>query len=219
MYASSEAVVGDLLQQLGYPPLFSATKVWTIGEWSGRQQAHVSRQLWGVSKFDLLQIHNMLDWRTHLKTLQALKGRGELRYIGITTSHGAKEDEMARAIVREPFDFVQFTYSFADRSAEKRLLPLAAEHAKAVIVNRPFDGGDLFARVAGKPLPAFAREIDCANWAQFFLKFVVSHPAVTCAIPATSNAAHMDENMGACAGRLPDAEMRARMIRYVGEVA
>ncbi|MGH8703719.1 MAG: aldo/keto reductase, partial [Burkholderiales bacterium] len=107
-----------------------------------------------------------------------------------------------------------FTYSFADRSAEQRLLPLAAEHRRAVIVNRPFDGGDLFARVEGKPLPAFARDIDCANWAQFFLKFVISHPAVTCAIPATSNPAHMAENMGALAGRVPDAEMRARMIRH-----
>lgn len=220
MYASSEAVVGDLLGQLGRPgALFSATKIWTIGAWSGRQQAHLSRQLWGVAKFDLLQVHNMLDWRTHLATLRAMKERGEVRYIGITTSHGEKEDEMARVIAREPFDFVQFTYSFADRSAERRLLPLAAEHRRAVIVNRPFDGGNLFGRVAGKPLPAFAREIDCINWAQFFLKFVVSHPAVTCAIPATSNPAHMDENMGALSGRLPDASERARMARTLADLA
>jgi aryl-alcohol dehydrogenase-like predicted oxidoreductase len=146
-----------------------------------------------------------------------MKAAGSVRYIGITTSHGIGHDEMERALLRERFDFAQFTYSFADRRAEERLLPLAAERGIAVVINRPFDGGDLFRAIGDKPLPAFAREIDCENWAQFFLKFIVSHPAVTCAIPATSKVAHMAQNMGALYGRLPDSQMRTRMIKYVEE--
>jgi diketogulonate reductase-like aldo/keto reductase len=212
MYGSSESVLGELLPQVTPRPRpFAASKVWTPGRALGINQMERSRQLWDVPRLDLLQIHNMLDWRTHLPTLREMKTAGRVRYIGITTSHGARHDEIASAIAREPFDFVQFTYSLADRSVERRLLPLAAERGIAVIVNRPFDGGALFRAVRGRPLPALAREIGCTAWSQYFLKFIVSHPAVTCAIPATSQRAHMVENMGALAGPLPDAATRRRM--------
>jgi diketogulonate reductase-like aldo/keto reductase len=156
----------------------------------------------------------MVDWAAHLRTLKAWKAEGRVRYIGITTSHGRRHVDMEQAIATEPFDFVQLTYNIADRSVERRLLPLAAERRIAVIANRPFDGGALFAHVRGRPLPEWAREFDCDTWAAYFLKFAVSHPAMTCAIPATSQAPHMLENMGALYGRLPDAAMRQRMIRH-----
>lgn len=212
MYGSSEEVIGELLRQVSRrQALFAATKIWTPGRWLGVQQVRHSRGLWGVDRFDLIQIHNMLDWETHIETLKAWKAEGRVRYIGITTSHGQRHQAMEKAMAREPFDFVQFTYSVAHREAERRLLPLAKERGMAVIANRPFDGGDLFDRVRGKPLPPWATEFDCGNWAQLFLKFVVSHPAVTCAIPATSKPEHMVENMGAGFGRLPDEALRKRM--------
>lgn len=195
-------------------PLFAASKVWIYGQALGRRQMEASRTLWGVPRFDLMQIHNMLDWEGHLEVLREMKREGRIRYIGITTSHGRRHDALLRAMRKADFDFVQFTYGLHDRDAESQLLPLAAERRMAVIANRPFDGGALFARVQGKPLPDWAAEIDCANWAQVFLKFVVSHPAVTCAIPATSNPAHMLENMGANFGRLPDAALRRRMAQH-----
>lgn len=214
MYGSAEEVIGALLPRMpGRPAPFAATKVWIVGRGAGIAQMEASRRLWGVPRFDLMQIHNMVDWPAHLKTLLAWKAEGRVRYVGITTSHGARHAEMERAIASEPFDFVQFTYNLADRSAERRLLPAAAERGIAVIANRPFDGGHLFARVHGRALPAWAREFDCTTWAAFFLKFVVSHPAVTCAIPATSQLPHVLENMGALYGRLPDAALRERMIR------
>jgi aryl-alcohol dehydrogenase-like predicted oxidoreductase len=166
-----------------------------------------------VNRFDLVHIHNLLRWEAHLETLKEQKSAGAVRYIGVTTSHGLKHDEMERALTRERFDFVQFTYNFADRRVEQRLLPLAAERKLAVVINRPFDGGNLFGVVRGRALPAYAGEFDCTNWAQFFLKFVVSHPAVTCAIPATSKTAHMVENIGALYGRLPDPDLRQRMVK------
>jgi aryl-alcohol dehydrogenase-like predicted oxidoreductase len=214
MYGSSEAVIGALLPRMARRPApFAATKVWIVGRGSGARQMEISRGLWGVPRFDLLQIHNMVDWQAHLHTLKAWKAEGRVRYIGITTSHGRRHTDLEKVMATEPFDFVQFTYSLADRSAERRLLPLAAERRIAVIVNRPFDGGALFDGVRGKPLPAWAGDFDCHTWAAFFLKFVVSHPAVTCAIPATSQTPHMLENMGALYGRLPDANTRQRMIR------
>lgn len=214
MYGSAEEVVGGLLPLTGSKPkLFAATKVWTYGKWLGTQQMETSRKLWRVGRFDLIQIHNMVDWQGHLATLKAWKSDGRVRYIGITTSHGRRHAALEKAIASEPFDFVQLTYSLADRDAERRLLPLAAERGIAVIANRPFDGGDLFTRVHGRLLPEWAREFDCDTWAAFFLKFAVSHPAITCAIPATSQASHMLENMAAGFGRLPDAKMRQRMIR------
>lgn len=212
MYGSAEAVLGELLPQSpDATALFSATKVWTPGQWMGEQQMARSLALWGLPRFDLMQIHNLLDWETHLPTLRRMKTEGRVRYIGITTSHGSRHAEFESIMRRERLDFVQFTYSMAHREVEARLLPLAVERGCAVIINRPFDGGRLFGSVRGKPLPGWAAEIGCANWAQAFLKFVISHPAVTCAIPATSQPAHMRENMGALAGPLPDAGLRRRM--------
>lgn len=220
MYGSAQEVLGHGLRQIrNRNALFAATKVWIYGQWLGIRQMETARELWGVARFDLMQIHNMLDWKAHLETLKAWKAEGRIRYIGITTSHGRRHQEMERAMATEPFDFVQLTYSLADRDVEQRLLPLAAERGIAVIINRPFDGGALFGTVRGKPLPAWAAEFDCTNWAQFFLKFIVSHPAVTCAIPATSRVAHMHENMGAGFGRLPDAETRRRMLAQYAKIA
>ena len=215
MYGTAERVIGELLGRVkGRESLFAASKVWIYGQALGRRQMEASRKLWGVPRFDLMQIHNMLDWEGHLEVLREMKREGRIRYIGITTSHGRRHDELLQAMQKTDFDFVQFTYGLHDRDAESRLLPLAAERRMAVIANRPFDGGALFGRVQGKPLPDWAAGIDCANWAQLFLKFVVSHPAVTCAIPATSNPAHMLENMGANFGRLPDAALRRRMAQH-----
>jgi diketogulonate reductase-like aldo/keto reductase len=216
MYLSSQEVIGHCLAQISDKrSLFSATKVWILGKQLGIGQMEGSQNLWGVDRFDLLQIHNMLDWETHLETLLEWKAQGRVRYVGITTSHGRRHEDMEAVMKSQPFDFVQFTYNILDREAEDRLLPLAAERGIAVIVNRPFRRGDLIDRFGGKPLPAWAEEIGCANWAQFLLKFAVSHPAVTCAIPATSRVDHMQENMGAALGPLPDAAMRGRMIGYV----
>lgn len=216
MYGSSEAVIGYCLERIfEKQSLFSATKVWTWTQSRGREQIEASARLWGVEGFDLLQIHNLLSWEDHLQTLLDLKAAGGVRYIGVTTSHGRRHDEFETIMARQPIDFVQFTYNILDRRAERRLLPIARERGLAVIANRPFRGGDLFDHFAGRPLPGWAAEFDCANWAQFFLKFIVSHPDVTCAIPATSRLDHMQQNMGALYGRLPDSEMRKRMIRYV----
>lgn len=215
MYGSSQEVIGHCLKNIqNRGALFAATKVWIYGQWLGIKQMEAARELWGVARFDLMQIHNMLDWETHLETLKDWKADGRIRYVGITTSHGRRHRDMEQALKEEMFDFVQFTYNLVDREAEQRLLPLAAERNIAVIINRPFDGGALFQKVQGKPLPDWAMEFDCTNWAQFFLKFIVSHPAVTCAIPATSQVPHMLENMGAGFGRLPDAGTRQRMQAY-----
>lgn len=226
MYGSAESVIGTLLRPgsnaiRGRDRLFAATKVWTIGEAAGRGQMETSIALWrgeqnarAAGPFDLIQIHNMLDWRTHLQTLTAWKAAGRIRYLGITTSHGNRHEALEAALKRERFDFVQFTYNLADRAAESRLLPLAQDRGAAVIVNRPFDGGRLFDRAAQRPLPAWAAEAGMGSWAEFFLKFVISHPAVTCAIPATSRPEHMAENMAALRGPMPDAALRARMAEY-----
>jgi diketogulonate reductase-like aldo/keto reductase len=220
MYGSAQAVIGHSLRHIqNKSALFAATKVWIYGQWLGIKQMEAARELWGVPRFDLMQIHNMLDWKVHLETLKDWKAEGRIRYIGITTSHGRRHAELEGALAKEPFDFVQFTYNLVDRDVEQRLLPLAAERGIAVIINRPFDGGALFGPVRGKPLPVWAAEFDCTNWAQFFLKFIVSHPAVTCAIPATSRVLHMVENMGAGFGRLPDAGARQRMFSYYEKLA
>jgi diketogulonate reductase-like aldo/keto reductase len=219
MYSSSEEVIGYCLSRLGeMPALFSATKVWTPIQALGIGQMAKSRGFWGTDRFDLMQIHNLVNWEGHLETLLRDKEEGRTRYIGITTSHGRKHADFEKVMTTQPLEFVQFTYNILDRWAERRLLPLAAERGLAVIVNRPFQRGGLFRHAGGHPLPNWAGEIDCVNWAQFFLKFIVSHPAVTCAIPATSQVEHMHENMGALRGRLPDQEMRKRMIRYVEDL-
>jgi aryl-alcohol dehydrogenase-like predicted oxidoreductase len=163
-------------------------------------------------------VHNLLDWEAHLETLREMKANGRVRYLGVTTSHGRRHDELERIMTREKLDFVQFTYNLADRSVETRLLPLARERGIAVIINRPLDGGELFSRVQGKLLPPWARDIGVSNWSQYFLKFVVSHPAVTLAIPATSQPSHMVENMGAAFGPVPDAAMRRRMVDYFSRI-
>lgn len=214
MYGTSEEVVGWCLERAQRTDrAFSATKVWTpLGEEGPAQMAR-SRSLWGVAAFDLMQVHNLVDWRDHLNTLRADKDAGRIRYIGVTTSHGRRHDELEAILRAEPLDFVQLTYNVLDREAEDRLLPLAADRGVAVIANRPFRHASLFERFDHHPLPEWAAEIDCANWAQVFLKFIISHPAVTCAIPATSRVDHMRENMGALRGPLPDAALRARMVR------
>ena len=218
MYGYAEAALGELVPKARPARVFIATKVWTPTRFLGVKQMEESFVHWGVKRFDLMQVHNMLDWEAHLATLKTWKAAGRIRYIGITTSHGRRHDALEAAMKRERFDFVQFSYSFADRDAEKRLLPFAVDRGAAVIVNRPFDGGDLFGAVRGKPLPGWAAEIDCANWAQVFLKFVISHPAVTCAIPATTNPFHMRENIGALAGRQPDAALRSRMAQEMATI-
>lgn len=216
MYGSSEEVIGYCLERIDNDQaLFAATKVWTLSKARGIGQMETSEKLWGVKPFNLLQIHNLLDWEAHMETLKSWKAAGRVRYVGITTSHGRRHEELAMLMKSQPLDFVQFTYNMADREAEKRLLPLAADQGLGVIINRPFRRGALFDLVEGHALPEWASEFDCANWAQFFLKFIVSHPAVTCAIPATSRVDHMVENMGALKGRLPDAKMRRRMVACV----
>jgi diketogulonate reductase-like aldo/keto reductase len=216
MYGSSQAVIGYGLTKPGRPSsLFAADKVWIADGDEGRAQIERSRRLWGIPRFDLLQVHNLLSWQAHLPTLFAMKAAGDLRYVGITTSHGRRHGDMERLMASQPLDFVQFTYNLADREAEQRLLPLAKERGIAVIVNRPFRQGALLDRLGRRPLPPWAREIDCTSWAQFALKFIISHPAVTCAIPATTRVDHVRENVGAASGRLPDQAMRARMAAYV----
>jgi len=220
MYGSAEEVMGYALKRLGTPKpsLFAATKVWTPSAEQGKQQLEDSLKFWGVRRFDLYQIHNLLAWEKHLPILLQRKQAGTIRYVGVTTSHGRRHQELEHIIKTQPIDFVQLTYNMIDREAEQRLLPLAKEKAVAVIANRPFQGGDLFSRLADKRLPVWAKDIDCHNWAQFFLKFIVSHPAVTCAIPATSQVEHMIENMGALRGQLPDHKMRMQMLEYINTV-
>lgn len=218
MYGSAEQVTGILLKRTKHPKLFSATKVWTDGKEAGVEQMEQSRKLWGAPRFDLIQIHNLRDWQTHLPTLKDMKAQGKLRYIGVTTSHGRFHDELEKLLKSERFDFVQLTYNIEDREVEKRLLPIAAERGVAVLANRPFQRSGLFGKVSGKPLPDWAREFDCVSWAQFFLKFAVSHPQVTCAIPATSKLKHLVDNTEAGYGRLPDAALRQRMIDYVAKL-
>jgi diketogulonate reductase-like aldo/keto reductase len=216
MYGSSEEVIGYCLARIeNTASLFSATKVWTPLQMLGPAQMEESRELWGLQRFDLMQIHNLLNWESHLETLLGDKAEGRIRFIGVTTSHGSRHAELEQVMAEQPIDAVQFTYNILDREAEARLLPLAAERGLTVLVNRPFRQKQLFRLFGHHPLPDWAAEFDCENWAQFLLKFIVSHPAVTCAIPATSRVDHMQENMGALYGRLPDQAMRERMIRFV----
>lgn len=216
MYGTAEEVIGWCLERVpNANRVFAASKIWTPFQAAAEDQIEESRDLWGIEHFDLMQVHNLLSWEGHLETLQAEKDEGRIRHIGVTTSHGSRHDKLEHIMATQPIDSVQLTYNVLDRKAESRLLPLAAERGMAVIVNRPFRRGRLFDMFARHPLPEWAAEFDAANWAQFFLKFIVSHPAVTCAIPATSRVGHMEENMGALRGRLPDAAMRARMVRYV----
>jgi diketogulonate reductase-like aldo/keto reductase len=216
MYGSSQDVIGYGLRKLGNPePLFSADKVWISSPARGPAQIETSRQRWGVPRFDLLQVHNLLSWEEHLPALIRMKADGRVRTVGITTSEGRRHRDIERIMAKEPIDFVQVTYNVLDREVEARILPLARERGIGVIVNRPFREGALIRQVARHRLPAFAAEIGCTSWAQFLLKFVIAHPDVTCAIPATSKVAHVQENMAVARGVLPDAAMRKRMADTV----
>lgn len=216
MYGSSQAVIGHGLTQLGRPSaLFATDKVWTSSGSEGPEQIEESRAHWGVRRFDLLQVHNLLAWEDHLPALLAMKAEGRLRYVGITTSEGRRHEELEKIMASRPIDFVQVTYNVIDREVEDRILPLAQDRGIAVIANRPFQQGALLQRLRRHSLPPWAPEVGATNWAQFILKFIVSHPAVTCAIPATSQVSHVKENMAAATGSLPNAGMRGRMVAHV----
>ena len=216
MYGSSQDTVGHGLSRLGYPgTLFSAEKVWTSSIAQGPVQIAETKRKWRVPRFDLLQVHNLRAADGHLETLFEMKAGGELGHVGITTSHGRRHRDLEHLMRRHPLDFVQLTYNILDREAENRLLPLAREKGIAVIANRPYRRGALIDRVRNEPLPDWADEIGAASWAQFLLKFIISHPDVTVAIPATTNPAHMHENKAAARGLLPDAEFRRRMADHV----
>jgi diketogulonate reductase-like aldo/keto reductase len=215
MYGAAESVVGDLVAELGArDKLFIATKVWTSGRAEGVRQMETSFKRLRVERMDLMQVHNLLDVETHTRTMQEMKQRRKLSHIGITHYSASAHAEVERWLKTGHYDFVQINYSLGEPQAERRLLPLALEKKIAVIANRPFAEGALFRRVKGKPLPPWAAELGIASWAQYFLKWIVSHPAVTCAIPGTGNPKHMADNLAASAGALPDAAGRKRMADY-----
>jgi len=213
MYGRSETVIGDLAGEAAAGEhLFYATKVWTRGRAAGIEQMEASFRRLRVTRMDLMQIHNLVDMETHHATLRGWEAQGRVRHLGVTHYHAGAYDELARHIESGEFDFVQFNYSIAEREAEARLLPLARDRGVAVIVNRPFAQAGLFGRVRGQPLPEWCAGFDCTSWAQFFLKYILAHPAVTCVIPATGNPAHLADNMAAGAGALPDEATRRRMV-------
>jgi diketogulonate reductase-like aldo/keto reductase len=219
MYGNAEKVIGICLKRIGsVKDLFAATKVWTHGHRQGFFQMSQSQQLWGLPHLDLMQVHNLMDWETHLPTLHAMKKEGTIRYVGVTTSHGRRHKELIKIMSNEKLDVVQFTYNLLDREAEQYLLPMAADRGIAVIINRPFQRGGLFDHVGAAPLPKWASEIECKTWAQYFLKFIISHPAVTCTIPATSRIDHLQENMAAAYGPLPDKAMRKKMVKTILDI-
>ena len=215
MYGSAQSTIGYALAKLGRPNVFAADKVWISPGSRGPAQIEESRRFWGIPRFDLLQVHNLLAWEDHLPTLFAMKKAGRLRYVGVTTSHGRRHDDLEAIMRREKLDFVQLTYNPLDRDIESRLLPLAQQRGIAVIVNRPFQQGSLTRELQPFPIPQFARDLGCRTWAQVILKFIVSHPAVTCAIPATSVVAHGRENLDASRGAMPDAATRRRIVQEI----
>jgi diketogulonate reductase-like aldo/keto reductase len=213
MYGAAEHVVGDLLaQSQNRSSAFLATKVWTSGKQAGLDQINRSFGLLQDRLIDLVQVHNLLDWKVQLSTLRDLKSAGRIRYVGITHYSASAFAEVESVLRSETLDFLQINYAMNDTAVERRILPLAADRGVAIIVNRPFGGGGLLAKLRNRPLPSWAQEIDCQSWAQVLLKFVLSHPAVTCAIPGTGRPEHMLDNIGAGLGRMPDAALRARMI-------
>ena len=218
MYGSAQEVIGDALLEIEKPRFFSADKVWTSRGSRGGEQMERSRRLWHVRRFDLLQVHNLLAWEEHLPTLLAMKKEGRVRYVGITTSHGRRHGELEAIMRRQPIDFIQVTYNPVDREVEQRLLPLALDRGIAVIVNRPFQQGALTERLSRSPLPAVAREIGCRTWAQLVLKFILSHPAVTCVIPATTVPAHARENDDAARGAMPEESLRRRIVAEIERI-
>lgn len=214
MYGRSQAVIGEALQKIGNPTsLFAADKVWTSGAIEGREQIEQTKIRWQLPKLDLLQVHNLVDWETQLETLFELKAAAQLRHVGITSYDGLNYHMLEQIMVRHPIDFVQFSYNIADRRAEKRLLPLAKERGISVIINRPFQEGGLIDQTRGRPLPLSASEVGSDSWAQYMLQFIVSHPAVTVTIPATSRVDHMRENIAVLHKPLPDEAMREQMAK------
>ncbi len=214
MYGNAESRVGDVLRAMEERPgVFAATKVWTEGRDEGIAQMEESARRMNVEVFDLIAVHNLVDWKTQLDTLKRWKDSGRVRYIGITTSHGRNHPELLEIMRSEPLDFVQFSYNIENRVAEEQLLPLAADRGIATMINRPYQRGALFTRSRGADLPDVAADLDCTTWAQFYLKFILGHPAVTCIIPATAKVHHMEDNMQANFGRVPDAGQRAEMLR------
>jgi aryl-alcohol dehydrogenase-like predicted oxidoreductase len=211
MYGTAEAVLGDLLTPKMHAHAFLATKVWTRGARAGIEQMTHSAQLLKTQRPDLIQVHNLLDLETQLATLREWKAAGKVRYLGVTHYTVSAQADLERVLRREQLDFVQLNYSPVTRAAERTLLPLAAERGVAVLVNRPFEDGELFARVRGKPLPAFAADVDASSWGQLILKFIAAHPAVTCIIPATASVAHLEDNLKGGIGRLPDAPLREQI--------
>lgn len=219
MYGSSQDTIGHGLDELAaHDDVYAADKIWTSSPGSGPEQVEESREKWGVPRFDLLQVHNLVAWEENLDTLLEMKEAGELRHVGITTSHGRRHDAIERIMREKPLDFIQITYNVLDREVEQRLLPLAREKGIGVIVNRPFQQGRLIERLEGKPLPEWANEIEADSWAQLLLKFIISHPDVSCAIPATTRVDHLRENMAAGHSPLPDDTLRQRMADYVREL-
>ena len=216
MYGRSEDVIGDLSAELkATNSLFMATKVWTTGKQAGISQMEKSMRLMRKSKMDLMQIHNLQDWQTHIKTLRDWKEQGRIRYIGITHYVDSAFDSMERIMKTEPIDFIQLNYSIDDRTAEKSILPLAKENGIAVLINRPFGGGSLFRNVKGRTLPEWAKEFDCTSWGQFFLKYLLANEAVNCVIPGTSKVHHMVDNLQAGLGVLPNAATRKKMVQLI----
>jgi aryl-alcohol dehydrogenase-like predicted oxidoreductase len=217
MYGRAEEVAGGLLQRLGRrSEAFLATKVWTSGRASGIAQMEQSLKLLRTDHVDLMQVHNLVDVQTHLATLRQWQAAGRIRYIGVTHYQLSSFEALEKLIRQEALDFVQLPYSLIQRQAEARLLPACAEQGVAVLVMSPFEQGGLFEKVRGKPLPPWAADFDCTSWAQYFLKFILGHPAVTCPIPATSNPQHLEDNLKAGFGRLPDEKLRARMLKHLG---
>lgn len=215
MYGYAERVVGKLAGDLGFTgDLFLATKVWTNGEQAGIEQMRRSEERLGVERLDLNQVHNLRDLRTHLNTLKRWRAEGRVRYIGVTHSRVGAHDELADVVRTEPIDFVQFNFNIATRAAEGGLLPEAADNGVATLINEPFEKGALFSRVRGEPLPGWAADLGIRTWAQFFLKYIAGHPAVTCAIPATSDPDHARDNTRAGHGLMPDDRQRARMAKH-----
>jgi aryl-alcohol dehydrogenase-like predicted oxidoreductase len=219
MYGRAEQVIGDLLTKLNLrDSLFLATKVWTRGRQAGIESMERSFARLQTKTIDLMQVHNLVDAETQLRTIREWKAQGRFRYLGVTHYEAGAFAEVAKILAREKLDFVQINYSIMEREAEEKILPLTQERGIAVIVNRPFGGGDLFSRVRGKPVPDFAAEFDCTSWAQFFLKWIIANPAVTCAIPATNNVQHLEDNMRAGVGKLPDGKIRQRMIEALAKL-
>ena len=219
MYGTAEAVCGDVLAQTGLQGRgFIATKVWTSGRSRGIAQMRGSFEKLRCDVIDLMQIHNLVDWRTQLATMRSWRKEGLIRYIGITHYTTRAFGDLEKVMAHEAVDFVQLPYSIAVRSAEERILSVAADRGVGVIVNRPYDGGKLFGAVRGRPLPEWAAEFDCTGWGQFFLKYILGHPAITCVIPATGKIDHLCELVAAGEGRLPDAAERARMAALVEDL-